>query len=318
MRRRSHPPAPSSPGHRGLYASTVLATAVVLLWLVPVVWPDTRQSPTPFTGWRGALNVTASLLLLAAIGLLSRHVWRLCKSGRRAPAPQRHTRSAARPKAIHLLTPLRPARPKRLAHPDADGLWSPDVFAAIEWQRFVAVCHRLLEQSGFTLHAAAPTKKMGDTAGETGALWLCVRQACRFKHQSNHPSTRLVQCQHNGGQALGVAPLQAFLQQVRAQGLQRGTYVTSGHCSAKARGFAQAHGIYLLDSAGVLELIRRGSTEQQRELLALAFEGEYWRPSCVRCGIKMVEHPATPQHNAYWACADAPRCGQRIPIQAPA
>jgi len=53
------------------------------------------------------------------------------------------------------------------------------------------------------------------------------------------------------------------------------------------------------------------TAEQQAELLAVAYEGEYWRPTCASCGIKMVERPAKAGRAAFWGCANFRRCGAK-------
>lgn len=62
--------------------------------------------------------------------------------------------------------------------------------------------------------------------------------------------------------------------------LARGTYATSSTFTPDALAFAQTNGINALDGARLLEQIARRTSEQQAALLAVAFEGEYWRPTC--------------------------------------
>ena len=42
-----------------------------------------------------------------------------------------------------------------------------------------------------------------------------------------------------------------------------------------------------MDGARLLELIATRTPEQQKAVLAVAFEGEYWIPTCASCGVKM-------------------------------
>lgn len=65
----------------------------------------------------------------------------------------------------------------------------------------------------------------------------------------------------------------------------------------------------------LLAMAARLTTAQQQALLALAYEGEYWRPTCVRCGLKMVERPGHQGGAGPWSCAAAPRCAFTLPLR---
>lgn len=55
---------------------------------------------------------------------------------------------------------------------------------------------------------------------------------------------------------------------------------------------------------------------QQAALLAVALEGEYWRPTCVNCGTKLVER--TPRNGGanFWGCPTYPKCKTTMPMRA--
>lgn len=71
-----------------------------------------------------------------------------------------------------------------------------------------------------------------------------------------------------------------------------------------------------MDGPALLDLIATRTPQQQQALLAVAFEGEYWRPTCASCGIKMVERQRADGGAAFWGCSNYPRCKSRLPMAA--
>ena len=47
---------------------------------------------------------------------------------------------------------------------------------------------------------------------------------------------------------------------------------------------------------------RRARPKQQQALLRVAFDGDWWRPTCASCGIKLVERTARQSGRAFWGC----------------
>ena len=66
-------------------------------------------------------------------------------------------------------------------------------------------------------------------------------------------------------------------------------------------------------STRLLELARR-TPEQQAALLAVAFEGEYWRPTCPSCGVKLMDRKPRSGGQRFWGCANYPRCKYTQPM----
>jgi restriction system protein len=52
--------------------------------------------------------------------------------------------------------------------------------------------------------------------------------------------------------------------------------------------------------------------------LDVAHEGEYWRPTCASCGIKLVERTPAKGGIGFWGCSNFPRCKTRMQIAATA
>lgn len=180
--------------------------------------------------------------------------------------------------------------------------WSPAVFAAIEWRRFEAVCEALFGQAGFETRS--------QTHGADGGvdIWLYSRHA--------EGPVAVVQCKHWQGKAVGVKELREFFGVMTSHKLKRGTYATTSTYTADASQFARDNGINALNGNALLAQIASRTPEQQQALLAVAFEGEYWRPTCASCGIKLMERTPAKGGAAFWGCNNYPRCRTRIPMAA--
>lgn len=101
-----------------------------------------------------------------------------------------------------------------------------------------------------------------------------------------------------------------------SHGLKRGTYATSSTFTTDALRFAKANGISALDGVGLAALIAKRTPDQQQDLLAIAYEGEYWKPTCASCGVKMVDRePRKGGHN-FCGCPRFPRCPCALPMHA--
>ncbi len=207
-------------------------------------------------------------------------VWRMGSDwGRQAP-----TNTAA--------TPDRQSAPTR---------WGEDVFARIEWRRFEAVVEALFTQAGFQ------TRSQSHGADGGVDIWLHSRHA--------EGPVSVVQCKHWQGRPVGVKELREFLGVMTVHRLERGTYATSSRFTAEAQSFARANRIHTLDGQGLLKLIAQRSAEEQNRLLTIAFEGEYWRPTCASCGIKLVERKPRNGGRPFWGCRNYPRCKSTLPMR---
>jgi restriction system protein len=153
--------------------------------------------------------------------------------------------------------------------------WSARVFDDIEWRRFEALCASLFGQAGFE----ARSQSHGADGGVD--IWL-------YSQHADGPAA-IVQCKHWLGKPVGVKELREFYGVMASHKLLRGTFATTSTYTPDARQFAKNNGITALDGQGLLALISRRTPQQQKELLEIAYEGEYWRPTCASCGIKMVD-----------------------------
>ena len=200
---------------------------------------------------------------------------------------------------LHRLTKSKPpASPPPRKTPAA---WSADVFADIEWRRFEAVCEALFAQAGFQTQS----QSYGADGGVD--IWL-------YSQHADGP-VAVVQCKHWNDRPVGVKELREFFGVMSSHKLACGTYATTSTFTSDAHQFASANGIHVLDGKRLLELIATRTAEQQKALLTVAHEGEYWRPTCASCGIKMVERDPAKRRSGFWGCVNYPRCKMRIPMR---
>ena len=174
--------------------------------------------------------------------------------------------------------------------------WSLDVFGAIEWRRFEAVCEALFAQAGFR------TESQSHGADGGVDIWF-------YSKHATGPAA-IVQCKHWKNQAVGVKELREFFGVMASHKLARGTYAITSTFTQDAQTFAKANGINTMDGQRLLKQIETRTPEQQKQLLDVAFEGEYWRPTCASYGIKLVERQAG--RGSFWGCTNYPRCKTKI------
>jgi restriction system protein len=194
-----------------------------------------------------------------------------------------------------------PELPPRRGQATPATTWSARVFDDIEWRRFEALCGSLFAQAGFETRA----QSHGADGGVD--IWLHSRHA-------DGPAS-IVQCKHWLGKPVGVKEIREFFGVMASHKLNRGTYATSSTFTADASQFAKSNGISTLDRQGLLALIAKRMPEQQQALLAVAYEGEYWRPTCASCGVKMVERTSRGKKGSFWGCVNFPKCRFTLPAR---
>lgn len=185
------------------------------------------------------------------------------------------------------------------AKPEPQAKWSPGVFDDIEWRRFEALCEALFAQAGVR------TESQSHGADGGIDIWL---------YSANSPKPMIVQCKHWRSKPVGVQQMREFFGVLKAHDLRYGTFATSSTFTSDALEFARSNGINAQDRAGLLQLISRRTADQQAALLKVAYDGEFWRPTCVKCGVKMVERQPKDGGVPFWGCANFAklRCMNRM------
>lgn len=263
----------------------LFVTNPVLRPVVTMLWP---------LGW--VLAGTAAIL------------WRISRDssrdGRTSPWPI--------PPFARARTPLRPSRhdraevsrtpwtdPMRTIAPQT---WSREVFDQIEWHRFEAVIESLFQQAGFK------TKSQSHGADGGVDVWL-------YSRQSPDRPVGIVQCKHWHSTPVGVDKMRELRGVMASHKLSRGHFATTSTFTEAAASFGSDNGIHLLDTTAILKLIARRTPEQQAELLNVALTGDYGRPTCVKCGTKMIERLARGNGKPFWGCTRYPKCRFTMPMR---
>ncbi|HEU4622536.1 MAG TPA: restriction endonuclease [Burkholderiaceae bacterium] len=178
-------------------------------------------------------------------------------------------------------------------------IWSVDVLHDIEWRRFEALVESYFAQIGFA------TRSQSHGPDDGIDIWL-------YAPSNNEQAIGIVQCKHWNAKTVGVAHVRELLGVMTAQRISRGQFVSSSGFSEDALAFAQANRIHTIDGARLLELIRQRGEAQQQALLEVALDGEYWKPTCATCGVKMVERTPSKGGRKFWGCAKYPKCRNRL------
>lgn len=200
----------------------------------------------------------------------------------------------AKPKRIGLLAAT-PEQTSTITSERSNAL-NKQVFADIEWRRFEAVCERVFAQSGFK------TKSQSHGADGGVDIWM-------YSAHAEGPVS-IAQCKHFRSKEVDVKLIREFFGVMSSHKLQRGTFVTTSTFTADAQKFANENGINALDGDKLLKLIATRTPEQQKELLDIAYEGEYSIPTCASCGIKLLKR------TKFWGCSNFPKCRTQIYFKA--
>ena len=279
------------------------------LGLAFLIIPRFMGSSPMLSALSAGLRIPGWLALAAGVVLLGLHFVIKTNAAKAAPMPETppHAPKLAKwtePRDVRddADTPSIKRDPAAPPSHQTETTWGPAVFAAIEWRRFEAVCELMFGQAGFE------TKSQSHGADGGVDIWLHSRNA--------EGPVAVVQCKHWQGKAVGVKEIREFFGVMASHQLKRGTYATTSTYTADAAQFAKDNGINALDGKALLALITKRTSEQQQALLAVAYEGEYWRPTCASCGIKLVERKPAKGGAGFWGCSNYPRCKSRLPMVA--
>jgi hypothetical protein len=256
-----------------------------------------------FAEW--AQYVVPGIFALGALASLARAVTRRRAGLRAEGAPA--TRHDARPEPRREHDVYRvwagdwdeaPIEPVRI---DASR-WSLELLRAIEWKRFEALCAAYFEALGFV----ARTGERGPDGG------IDIRL---FAEGSDRPGV-LVQCKAWSTYDIGVKAIRDLHGVMAAEGVGEGAFVTTGRYTFAAQDFARGKEIALIDGADLLAKIDALRDERRAALLAVATAGDFTRPTCPSCGVKMVRRIARASGDPFWGCHNFPGCRTTLRIAA--
>lgn len=219
------------------------------------------------------------------------------------PVPVPSQRPSAHAEPTPASAPASPSasKPGPDTPPARPTAWGPEVFRVIEWRRFEVLVEALFAQAGFR------TRSQSHGADGGVDIWL---------HSRNQPDgapVSIVQCKHwSGSKPVGVDKIRELRGVMAAHQIRRGQFACTARYTDAAREFARDNQIHLLDGAALLDLIAKRTPDQQQALLDVALEGEYWKPTCVNCGVKMVFRLPRNEGKGFWGCVNYPECRRRI------
>lgn len=277
----------------------------MLVLLPHVLSPSTLGRATESLGSIGWLLVAggAVLLWLASYGPGAMDPEARANEavrGRRGRAGA-HRRAAAdsMPEDRPLIAAAQP--PSAVPVPPRPTSWGTEVLDVIEWRRLEALVEALFRQAGFD------TRSQSHGADGGVDVWLHTPLA-------PEKPVGVVQCKHHRKLA-GVDKVRELRGVMAAHGVGRGQFVSTAGFTPDALAFGRANEINLLDGAALLALISRRTVEQQAALLAVATEGEFWRPTCASCGVKMVERTPRGGGRPFWGCVNYPGCRSILQVR---
>ena len=123
----------------------------------------------------------------------------------------------------------------------------------------------------------------------------------------------IVQCKAWNTRPVGVKEIRELLGVMAHEKVGRGIFMSTGSYTVDASAFGAANPIQLLDGPAFLAKLRDLTPEQQAELLAFAFAGDYHTPTCASCGVKLIVRES--RRGAFWGCMHYPRCKTTMPMR---
>lgn len=132
-----------------------------------------------------------------------------------------------------------------------------------------------------------PEARRRTSSDNRSSLLAATRPAarCVTRSMSHGAPVSIVQCKHwSDRKPVGVDKICELRGVMAAHNIRSGQFA----CTARYTDAARDNQIHLLDGALLLDLIAKRTPLQQQAPLDVALEGEYWRPTCVNCGVKMV------------------------------
>ena len=137
--------------------------------------------------------------------------------------------------------------------------WSLDVFAAIDAQRFAAVCETWFSWAGFD------TRYKSHRNHDGVDIWL---------HAPRLPGpVAIVRCKHTQDKPVSLREMQEFQGVVANCKSAHGTFTTTSTYTPEALQFAREHDIEAVDGKALLRRILTRTRQRQQALLAVAYHG---------------------------------------------
>ncbi len=207
-------------------------------------------------------SVVAVSLAIVTLGLLAAGIRRVPGNQEAGHAKAATPRGKVRAGRFQDSSPPLPldSTTEDLAAPVGGKRWSLDVFAAIDAQRFAAVCETWFSWAGFD------TRTQSHRTDGGVDIWL---------HAARMPGpVAIVRCKHWLNKPVGLQEMKEFLGVVATFQSAHGTYTTTSTYTPEALQFAREHGIDAVDGRGLLRRIQTRTRQRQQALLAVAYNGQ--------------------------------------------
>ena len=194
-----------------------------------------------------------------------------------------------------------PVRRDLSIRPVLERAWSRAILDAIEWRRFEAVVEAHYKQMGYRTES----KSHGSDGGVD--IWLYVGA-------HGTAPVAIVQCKHWKRKLVNLENVRAFRGVLADFNVAKGIYVCSGKFDDYAVEYARSKGIETITGTELLGQIQAKSRAKKEALLDVALEGQFWIPTCARCGAKMSFEASNDAQPSVWACSNRPRCNNKLSI----
>jgi len=176
--------------------------------------------------------------------------------------------------------------------------WSIAILRMMDWKRFEILAAAYYRHLGFRVE----TVDRGPDGGIDATL---------FEGDAVTPYA-ILQCKA-WDQRVDVKPVRELLGVMAHRGIRRGIFLATSDFTSDAKAFATPNRIECISGQTLLSRVDALSSGVQRELLALACEGDWTTPSCPSCGVKTVVRTAR-DGRRFWGCPSYPRCKIAFPI----
>jgi len=181
--------------------------------------------------------------------------------------------------------------------PDRPQSWSIDVLRRMEWKRFELLAAAYYRHLGFRVETVdhGPDEGIDAMLYEVDTTAPCAILQCKAWQRR-----------------VDVKPIRELLGVMSHRGVGRGIFLTTSDFTSDATAFAGPNRIECISGQALLSRIASFSSGSQRELLALACEGDWTTPSCPSCGAKTVLKTAN-DGSRFWGCFSYPSCRATFP-----
>jgi restriction endonuclease Mrr len=176
--------------------------------------------------------------------------------------------------------------------------WSIDILRMMDWKRFEILAAAYYRHLGFRVETV--------DCGPDGGI-----DATLYEGDAVTPYA-ILQCKA-WDQRVDVKPVRELLGVMAHRAIRRGIFLATSDFTSDAKAFATPNRIECISGHALLSRVDALSSGVQRELLALACEGDWTTPSCPSCGVKTVVRTAK-DGRRFWGCQSYPRCKIAFPI----